>query len=162
MRVLHTADWHLGRTLEGRSRLEEQAAFLDELTHMVRDQQIDLILIAGDIYDSVNPPAAAELMFYDAVSRLAEGGVRQVIVIAGNHDNPERLAASGPLAAAHGITLIGHPTPAIQLVDIPETQERAMVYALPYPSESRLKELLTEETDEEILQAAYSKRVAHI
>ncbi len=162
MRVLHTADWHLGRTLEGRSRLEEQAAFLDELVDMVRDQQIGLILIAGDIYDSVNPPATAELLFYDAISRLSEGGVRKVIVIAGNHDNPERLAASGPLAATHGITLIGHPTPAIQIVDIPKTQERAMVYALPYPSESRLRELLTEETDEELLQAAYSKRVAHI
>src|SRR5690606_16415868 len=72
MRILHTGDWHLGRTLEGRSRLIEQEAFLDELVQIVKDQQVDLVLMAGDVYDSVNPPAAAEAMFYDAAARLTE------------------------------------------------------------------------------------------
>ena len=74
MRILHTGDWHFGRTLEGRSRLEEQSAFVDELVGIVQDQEIDLVLIAGDIYDSVNPPAAAEQLFYESIARLADGG----------------------------------------------------------------------------------------
>ncbi len=162
MRILHTADWHFGRTLEGRSRLEEQAAFVDELVAIVRDEAIDLVLIAGDVYDSVNPPAAAEQLFFDGVARIADGGKRPVIVIAGNHDNPDRLAASSPLASQHGITLLGLPAAAVQTVGIRRTQERAVVYALPYPSESRLRELLTDSTEEETLRSAYSHKIARI
>jgi exonuclease SbcD len=162
MRILHTADWHLGRALEGRSRQEEQEAFMDELVGIVRDQQIDVVLMAGDVYDSVNPPAFAEKLFYDGLARLTDHGKRQVIAIAGNHDNPERLAASAPLALRQGITLVGLPTPELQLVDVPRTGERAMLFALPYPSESRLHELLAEEADEASLRGAYSQRIAQL
>lgn len=162
MRILHTADWHLGRSLEGRSRQEEQEAFMDELVAIVRDQQIDVVLMAGDAYDSVNPPAAAETLFYDGLARLADGGRRQVIAIAGNHDNPERLAASAPLALRQGITLVGLPTPQLQRVDVARTGERALLFALPYPSESRLRELLAEEADELSLRSAYSQRIAQL
>jgi exonuclease SbcD len=162
MRILHTADWHFGRTLEGRSRLKEQEDFIEELVELVQDQQIDLVLLAGDVYDSVNPPAAAEQLFYDGISRISDFGKRPVVVIAGNHDNPERLAASTPLAVKQGIHLVGFPTTAMQEIHIPRTDEQALVYALPYPSESRLKELLTESADEEVLRSAYSQRIAHI
>lgn len=63
MRILHTGDWHLGKTLEGRSRLREQEDFVDELVRVADEQQADAILMAGDVYDSVNPPAAAEQLF---------------------------------------------------------------------------------------------------
>jgi exonuclease SbcD len=159
MRILHTADWHFGRTLEGRSRLEEQTAFMDELVHIVQDQAIDLVLIAGDIYDSVNPPAAAEQLFYEGIARLADGGKRQVAIISGNHDHPDRLAASGPLAAKQGITLIGLPVPDIQSIGVARTGELARLIALPYPSESRLKELLSDVAEEEVLRSKYSERV---
>ena len=56
MRILHTSDWHFGRTLEGRSRLPEQAAFVDELCQIVNEEKIDLVLVAGDVFDTVNPP----------------------------------------------------------------------------------------------------------
>lgn len=159
MRILHTADWHFGRTLEGRSRLEEQTAFMDELVQIVQDQDIDLVLIAGDIYDSVNPPAAAEQLFYEGIARLADGGKRQVAIISGNHDHPDRLAASGPLAAKQGITIIGLPVPDIQSIGITRTGELARLIALPYPSESRLKELLSDVAEEEVLRSKYSERV---
>ncbi|KQX64800.1 exonuclease SbcCD subunit D [Paenibacillus sp. Root444D2] len=159
MRILHTADWHFGRTLEGRSRLEEQTAFMDELVQIVQDQAIDLVLIAGDIYDSVNPPAAAEQLFYEGIARLADGGKRQVAIISGNHDHPDRLAASGPLAAKQGITIIGLPAPDIQSIGIARTGELARLIALPYPSESRLKELLSDVAEEEVLRSKYSERV---
>ncbi|NOU72443.1 exonuclease subunit SbcD [Paenibacillus sp. LMG 31458] len=159
MRILHTADWHFGRTLEGRSRLEEQTAFMDELVQIVQDQGIDLVLIAGDIYDSVNPPAAAEQLFYEGIARLADGGKRQVAIISGNHDHPDRLAASGPLAAKQGITIIGLPIPDIQSIGVARTGELARLIALPYPSESRLKELLSDVAEEEVLRSKYSERV---
>jgi exonuclease SbcD len=162
MRILHTADWHFGRTLEGRSRQEEQEAFMDELVRLAGEERIDLIVMAGDVYDSVNPPSAAEKLFYEGVTRLADGGRRHVAVIAGNHDNPERLAASAPMAETHGITLIGLPTVDLLTVEVPRTQEKAMLMTLPYPSESRLKELLAEEADEGLLRSAYSERIAKL
>jgi exonuclease SbcD len=162
MRILHTADWHFGRTLEGRSRLSEQEAFVEELAQLVRDQQIDLVLLAGDVYDSVNPPAAAEQLFYDALARLADNGTRPVAVIAGNHDHPDRLAAAAPLAQKLGVLLMGLPEDRHELIHISRTGEQACLFGLPYPSESRLKELLSDGAEEELLRAAYSDRVKHI
>ncbi|MCL2165125.1 MAG: exonuclease SbcCD subunit D C-terminal domain-containing protein [Oscillospiraceae bacterium] len=110
MRILHTSDWHLGRTLEGISRLNEQADFIDFICRMVDEERIDLVIIAGDIYDTYNPPAAAENLFYKALAGLNDNGARAVIVIAGNHDNPERLCAAAPLLSKSGIILLGRPS----------------------------------------------------
>jgi exonuclease SbcD len=181
MRILHTADWHFGRQLEGRDRRMEQAAFVDELCRIVDEQAIDLVLIAGDVYDSVNPPAWAEELFYEALERLAADGRRGVVVIAGNHDQPERVRAAAPLAYKHGIVLLGLPKEAplisapdteperVRIVDggaswfemaIPGVEHHAVVLALPYPSESRLKELISESFTQEQMQLAFSERIA--
>ena len=109
LRVLHTADWHLGRTLEGRGRLDEQAAVLEEICELAEAEAADLVLIAGDVYDSVNPPAAAEELFYGTLERLSAAGRRAVVAIAGNHDSPDRLCAARSLAGRHGIALVGLP-----------------------------------------------------
>ncbi|MFS3929600.1 exonuclease SbcCD subunit D C-terminal domain-containing protein [Priestia flexa] len=162
MRLLHTADWHLGRTLEGRSRIEEQAQFLDELAQIVKEEKIDAILMAGDVFDTVNPPAAAEQLFYESMSKLSEKGNRPIIVIAGNHDNPDRLSAASPLAFEQNITLIGLPTTDVQEIYLPTVEETLKVGALPYPSESRLKEMLAEEDDELLLRNSYDERVREI
>lgn len=162
MRILHTGDWHLGRTLEGRSRLPEQEAFLDELVAVAREESVDLVLVAGDVYDSVNPPAAAEELFYDALFRLSDGGRRAVVVIAGNHDHPERVAAAAPLAMRHAVHLVGLPRKATVRVAVPRTGEEAVIAALPFPSEARLHELLHGGMDERTLRAAYSDRVGQL
>lgn len=162
MRILHTADWHLGRSLEGRSRQAEQEAFLDELAAVVESEQIDLVLVAGDIYDTVNPPSAAEKLFYDSMSRLSGGGKRHVAVIAGNHDSPERLAAAAPLALRHQIRLWGLPGMEPVKLPVARSGEQALLFPLPYPSEARLGELLSREADEELLRSAYSERIRAI
>ncbi|MEB9897801.1 exonuclease subunit SbcD, partial [Bacillus cereus] len=133
MRILHTADWHFGRTLEGRSRLQEQAAFVDELVALTEEERVDLVLIAGDVYDSVNPPAAAEQLFYEAAARLSDGGRRPIVIISGNHDHPERLSASAPLVGERGVFLIGQPTLEAVVVPCARTGEEAVIAALPYP-----------------------------
>lgn len=184
MRILHTSDWHLGRMLEGRSRIEEQVKFIDELCTIVEDEAVDLILIAGDVFDTVNPPASAEELFYDALSRLSNGGRRAIVAIAGNHDSPERLCAASPLADKNGITLYGLPKEVLvpsrlaqpnsrrvvrvaagqgwAELHIPSCPEPVIVAMLPYPSESRLNEVLSESLDEEILRQEYSKRVQEL
>jgi DNA repair protein SbcD/Mre11 len=162
VRILHTADWHLGRTLEGRNRLDEQAQFLDELAEMVEKEKIDVVLMAGDAFDTVNPPAAAEQLFYESISRLSNKGKRPVVVISGNHDSPDRLAAATPLATEQNITLLGLPTTNIQSIHIPATGELLEVAALPYPSESRLKELLSDENNELTIRNSYDQRIQGI
>jgi len=158
MRMLHTGDWHFGKTLEGRSRLREQEDFVDELVRLADEQQADAVLMAGDVYDSVNPPAAAEQLFYEAAARLTEKG-RPLVVIAGNHDQPERVSSVTPLVSRHGITLIGTPTAETVTIHAKRTGETAHIAALPYPSESRLNELLSADNDERVLRQAYSRRV---
>ncbi|BFH12826.1 exonuclease SbcCD subunit D [Paenibacillus melissococcoides] len=162
MRILHTADWHFGRTLEGRSRLQEQAAFVDELVALTEEERVDLVLIAGDVYDSVNPPAAAEQLFYEAAARLSDGGRRPIVIISGNHDHPERLSASAPLVGERGVFLIGQPTLEAVVVPCARTGEEAVIAALPYPSEARLGELLSDEAEEQAVRRAYSARVSQL
>lgn len=181
MRILHTSDWHLGKMLEQINRIEEQKEFIECLTKMVEEEKIDLILISGDVYDTYNPSAAAEELFYEAVDRLNGKGKRPVIVIAGNHDNPERLCAASPLAYKNGIILLGYPdsNPGIYRVDtenfllvdsgpgwlelgFKHSWQSSVILTLPYPSESRLQELLSEEADEKELQAAYSQKIGKI
>lgn len=177
MRILHTSDWHLGRSLEGRSRLPEQVQWIDELITIVEEEDIQLILVAGDVYDTYNPSADAEALFFDAVERLSNGGRRAVVVIAGNHDSPERLHAANPLALKYGIALLGYPGehlptggsmgrvervqtgPGWMEILVPNCPETAMVYALPYPSEARLNEILSANLDDRSQQIAYSQRV---
>jgi exonuclease SbcD len=180
LRILHTSDWHLGRNLEGRSRLPEQEQFIAELTDIVTKEDIQLVLVAGDVFDTYNPPADAENLFYDALERLSDGGKRAVAVIAGNHDSPDRLHAANPLALKHGISLFGFPREQLMIgtvpggiqrtntgpgwleLTLPETVEKAVIYALPYPSESRLNEVFTERLDDESQQVAYSERVGRL
>lgn len=157
MRILHTADWHLGKTLEGRSRLPEQEQFLDELERIVNDEKIDVVLMAGDAFDTVNPPAKAEQLFYDSLSRLSDKGKRPVVVISGNHDNPDRLSAASPIAFDSNIHLIGYPS--AEVLSIPVKDEQLNVAALAYPSEARLEQLLSEVHDEILLRDHYDEKI---
>ena len=109
MRLLHTSDWHLGQTLHGFDRTYEHACFLDWLVETLVAERIDVLLVAGDIFDNANPSAAAHRQLYrflqQARSRLPQ---LQVVVIAGNHDSPGRLEAPTPLLEAHGTIVVGN------------------------------------------------------
>lgn len=158
MRILHTADWHLGRPLEGRSRLDEQAEWIDELVEIVKEERIDLLLMAGDVFDTFNPPAEAEELFYDALARLSMDGRCSLVFIAGNHDQPDRLAAVSPLLKGRNLHLLGRPwKEVLHLITV--GGEKAVLYALPYPSEARLRESFGAETEEGI-QRAFDERIA--
>lgn len=162
MRILHTADWHLGRTLEGRNRLDEQAQFLDELVAIVEEEKVDVLLVAGDVFDTVNPPALAEQLFYEKMARLADFGRRQVVVIAGNHDHPDRLEAVDPLSRHHGIIIVGYPTADVLHLVVPSSQEVLCLAALAYPSESRLRRVLSSQLDETMLRDHYDQCIKEL
>lgn len=102
MKVLHTADWHVGKTLGGRSRAAEHEAVLDEITLVARDNAVDLVVVAGDLFDSAAPSPEAERIVYQALLGLS--GVAHTIVVPGNHDNERRLAAIAPLFAHTNVT----------------------------------------------------------
>ncbi len=146
MKILHTADWHLGKRLCGKSRLIEQKDVLDEIAEIADAEKVDAVVVAGDVFDTSVPPAESEELFYRACLKLAAG--RCLIASAGNHDDPARLCAPSGLAKALDIFLInGKETPSGKFgayetgdgfVKISKGGEKLNIAVLPYPQHSAL------------------------
>ncbi|UPZ35416.1 exonuclease SbcCD subunit D [Sphingobacterium sp. PCS056] len=109
LKILHTADWHLGKRLDYFSRFDEQKAVLEEIIAIADQEQVDVILVAGDLFDAFNPPVEAIELLYKTLKRLTNNGTRPVIAIAGNHDSPDRIDAPDSLARDCGILFAGRP-----------------------------------------------------
>ncbi|MFW5694762.1 MAG: metallophosphoesterase family protein, partial [Alkalispirochaeta sp.] len=109
MKILHTADWHIGKRLERFPRLEEQRQVLQEIVAITEEEDPDLVIVAGDLFDTFNPGSDAQELLYRTLRDLARDGTRGVIAIAGNHDSPDRVVAPEVLARTHGIVLVGYP-----------------------------------------------------
>ncbi len=166
MRILHTSDWHLGKTLGPFSRQEEQEAVLEEICLLAEQESVDAVLVAGDVFDTANPSIEAETLFYRTVKRLSREGHCAVTVIAGNHDSPQRLPGASPLARECGIVLLGLPgdhcppfalpsglalrrsEPGLLEWKLPRHDRPLHLLVLPYANEVRLKRALVgEKTD---------------
>ncbi|BFO66299.1 exonuclease SbcCD subunit D [Chryseobacterium sp. KCF3-3] len=167
MKILHTADWHLGKRLDRFSRLEEQVLVMNEIVQMADEQNVDLVLIAGDLFDNFNPSVEAAELFYKTLKRLSLNGKRPVIAISGNHDSPSLIDAPDPLARECGIILIGHPKAEINpfgtdYFNIIHSKEGFIelkidginfpvrILHTPFANEIRLKEYFGENKEEEI------------
>ena len=120
MKILHTADWHLGKKLDRFSRIEEQRAVMGEIVQIADAQKVDVVIIAGDLFDNFTPNTDAIELFYKTVKQLSLGGRRPVVAISGNHDAPKLINAPDPLARECGVFLIGQP---FALVTPIETQD---------------------------------------
>ncbi|UJF18991.1 exonuclease SbcCD subunit D C-terminal domain-containing protein [Vibrio sp. SS-MA-C1-2] len=108
MKIIHTSDWHLGHQLHGFSREYEHQCFLDKLIELLKQHQSDALLVAGDIFDSANPPASAWQMLYRFLARLAKELPKlNVVMIGGNHDSPSKLDAPHELLKAFDLHVIG-------------------------------------------------------
>lgn len=108
--LLHTSDWHLGRRLYGKPRYDEFRQFLDWQLQTIRDHQVDVLLIAGDIFDTTAPSHQAQNLYYDFLSQVCHTDCRHVIIVAGNHDSPSFLDAPKKLLKAFNIHIIGSMT----------------------------------------------------
>jgi exonuclease SbcD len=107
MRVLHTSDWHIGRTLYGRKRYEEFEAFLSWLAETIQQNEIDVLLVAGDVFDTSAPSNRAQELYYRFLCRVAASPCRHVVVVAGNHDSPSFLNAPKELLKALDVHVVG-------------------------------------------------------
>lgn len=163
MKILHTSDLHVGKKLMGRERLDEFRAVFSELERISSDNGVELILIAGDVFDTYTPSAEAEEIFYSGVNALSEN--RAVLVISGNHDDYVRLTAASVFAEKRNVYVVGNNLKPINcavrgkvypeksgngwVVFANEMGERVYINVLPYPNEARFKEGRSDETFEE-------------
>jgi exonuclease SbcD len=108
MKILHTSDWHIGRTLYGRKRYEEFEAFLNWLADTIQRYEIDALLVAGDVFDTSTPSNRAQELYYRFLYRVAASPCRHVVIVAGNHDSPSFLNAPKELLKALHIHVVGN------------------------------------------------------
>jgi exonuclease SbcD len=137
MKVLHTSDWHLGRSLFGRKRYDEFDAFLNWLIETITAEQIDVLLIAGDIFDTNTPSNRAQSLYYDFLCKVSASSCCQhIVVIAGNHDSPSFLNAPKALLNALNVYVVGAMTdnPADEVILLKDRiqQPQALICAVPY------------------------------
>jgi exonuclease SbcD len=159
MRLLHTSDWHLGRSFHRVSMLDAQAAFLDHLVATVREREVDAVLVAGDVYDRAVPPLAAVALFDEALHRLADAGV-PTVMISGNHDSARRLGVGAKLIDRAGIHLRTDPAGCGTPVLLADDHGQVACYGLPYLEPSLVRnEFGTEKAAHETVLAAAMERI---
>ncbi|MFB7471883.1 exonuclease SbcCD subunit D [Kitasatospora sp. NPDC056184] len=139
MRLLHTSDWHLGRSFHRESLHDAQRAFLDHLVAVVRDEGVDAVLVAGDVYDRALPGLEAVALFDDVLHRLADLGVPTVF-ISGNHDSARRLGVGAGLIGRAGVHLRTDPGECAEPVLLADEHGPVAVYGLPYLEPTLIRE----------------------
>jgi len=153
MKILHTSDWHIGRSLHGRRRHAEFERFFDWLIECIRSEGIDVLLVAGDIFDTTTPSNQAQELYYHFLCRVAATGCRHVVIIAGNHDSPSLLNAPRGILRALNVHVIGcmAETPADEVVvlDDVEGRPRLIVCAVPYLRDRDIRRAEAGETIED-------------
>lgn len=136
MKILHTSDWHIGRTLYTHKRYEEFEAFLSWLAKLLCEEQVDVLLVAGDVFDTSTPSNRAQELYYRFLCRVATSSCRHVIVIAGNHDSPTFLNAPKELLRALNVHVIGSVTTNLEdevlLLENQDGSPELIVCAVPY------------------------------
>ncbi|MFF4278457.1 exonuclease SbcCD subunit D [Streptomyces kronopolitis] len=158
MRVLHTSDWHLGRSFHRVGLLSAQRTFLDHLVETVRAREVDAVLVAGDIYDRAVPPLAAVELFDEALHRLAALGV-PTVMISGNHDSARRLGVGSGLMERAGIHLRTDPAGCGTPVLLDDAHGPVALYGLPYLEPAMVRDTLGARRADhaEVLRAAMER-----
>jgi exonuclease SbcD len=167
VKLLHTADWHVGKGLRGVDRAEEHRAVLGEIAAIAAREHVDVVLVCGDLFDTAAPTASSERIVYEALLSLADSGAH-VVVLAGNHDNPRRLAAVAPVfahARVHVADDLRRPADGGVLTLESRTGERVRVALLPFVSQRaivRADELMARSAADHSLEYAERlRRVVH-
>jgi exonuclease SbcD len=136
MKILHTSDWHIGRALYGRKRYDEFEAFLDWIAALIENDDIDVLLVAGDVFDNSTPSNRAQELYYRFLCRVAAAPQRHVVITAGNHDSPSFLNAPRELLKFLNISVVGFAadSPAEEVIVIAgaDHEARLIVCAIPY------------------------------
>src|SRR3954467_12183897 len=159
MRILHTADWHIGRRLGRHDRTDEMRDALDEVAAIADEERVDLVLVAGDVFDRAAPAGESLSLGLTARLRLARG--RPVVVVAGNHDAPELFDALAPLLRDRGVHVVGRikAPDAGALLGPDQLSGAAVVTALPFLREGSVIDFMA---DTGKLYGAYAQKIAAI
>lgn len=164
MRIVHTSDWHAGRPWKGQNRLLELQDVLEHLGDFIEREDVDLVLMSGDVFDSASPPPEAERAVSTFFMRLGRAGVPSVVV-AGNHDHPTRLDTWGLLAEFVGVRALGIPRRRAEggLIELQtRSRERACIAAVPFAPAGRIVEALTLARDETEARQQYADAMRRI
>ncbi|WRS26364.1 exonuclease SbcCD subunit D [Oscillospiraceae bacterium MB08-C2-2] len=132
MRFLHTSDWHLGKRLYEFSLLEDQAYFLEGLYPLLKEEKVEVLVIAGDIYDRALPPSEAVELYDTALSRIVRDLKIPVLAISGNHDSPSRLDFGSRLYESSGYYMAGQGRPAVKKITLTDRHGPVVFHLLPY------------------------------
>ncbi len=142
MRILHTSDWHLGRQFHNQSLLQDQRYALQQICEIVVQQRVDVVIVAGDIYDRSVPPAAAVELLNETIDRICHDLQVPMIVIAGNHDSPERLGFGARQLATAGLYVVGTLWKSPQKIILQDQQgEQVAFYPIPYADPATVRNL---------------------
>lgn len=161
MRILHTADWHAGKALWNRSRTSEQEKVFAEIVAIARREKVDLVLMAGDVFENFAPSPDAERLVYGALAELVGSDI-PVIVVGGNHDHPKRLAALREMLAPLNVFIRAEPQRAEAggVIEIRANDELARIAVLPWVPDHKVIEICQLMGPEETWYATYSENVA--
>ncbi len=149
MKILHTSDWHLGQSFMGKKRDKEHEEFLDWLSDTVKEKNIDVVIISGDIFDTGAPPAYAQELYFDSFTKLRET-VKKVVVIGGNHDSIALLKASKKLLEHLGVHVIaGDESPENCVISLEwDGKLHGVICAVPYLRDSVIRSNIASTTSE--------------
>ncbi|MDX1749046.1 MAG: exonuclease SbcCD subunit D C-terminal domain-containing protein [Methylophaga sp.] len=153
LKLLHTSDWHLGRNLYGRKRYEEFEAFLDWLTETIQENEVDVLLVAGDVFDTSTPSNRAQELYYSFLRRIAGSCCRHVVIIAGNHDSPSFLTAPKAILKALDVHVVGAATETLddEVIGLSDLSGQPELYvcAVPYLRDRDIRQVEAGESIED-------------
>ncbi len=163
MKILHTADWHLGHRLHEQSQIEEQTLFLSWIEHYIIDHAIDVLLIAGDIFDTGTPSNQSLEMYYSFLVKLKATSCQSIIITGGNHDSPGTLNAPKHILDALSIKVVGKATEDLkdEVFEIDVKDEKVIIAAVPYLRDGDIRRAVAGESFEELTDKYKTALINH-
>jgi exonuclease SbcD len=164
-RILHTSDWHLGNSLKDKDRSAEFESFLNWLLGVLESKEVDALIVAGDIFDVVNPGHKAQELYYQFLAKVSSTGCKHVVITAGNHDSASLLDAPKEILSALSVSVVGNVSKEAldkQIIELKDSGETKMIVcAVPYLREAALREFAKETANRDIAKLVIDGTTQH-
>lgn len=165
MKILHTSDWHLGQKFISREREDEHAMALNWLSELIFTEKVDLLIVAGDIFDIGNPPSTSRALYYNFLKKLWGSGCRHVVITGGNHDSPQMLDAPKEILKILNVHIVGRastdPADDVILLKDPSGKPEAIIAAVPFLRDQDLRRVYVNETGADRIEGIRQGILAH-
>ena len=163
MKILHTADWHLGHRLHEQSQIEEQKLFLNWIENYITTQKIDVLLISGDVFDTGSPSNQSKKMYFDFLVKINQSHCSHIIITGGNHDSPEMLNAPKELLNALSIKVVGKAPENVadEVFELSVNNEKTIIGAVPYLRDQDIRRAVAGENFDELVNRYKTALINH-